>query len=458
MAELVDREELERRRDSDAGVVDEPGQRPVAELGAGGGDRGRRRSRRSATVRRPRPREPLRVLVLAHAGHGVEAELAQVERRGLADAGRGAGDEDGSARHASATTTPLARTVELEDAIRTRRTHKAYGPEPVPRETLEELFELARWAPNHNLTNPWRFRVLGPEALARLKEAAGPEAAAKLDRAPTLVVASVLADGDPVQDEEDLCAAAVASYIVLLGAHARGLAGYWRTPAVLRTPEGRAARRGAEDDERVLGLLHLGHAAPGAGAARAAAARRLRNVPPVIPRADALAALERESFDLVVVGGGITGAGVALDAASRGYSVALVEKADFAAGTSSRSSKLIHGGLRYLQNFDLGLVREALLERSLLVKLAPHLVKPLPLLVPALRGQAPRPADRRGPEHVRRDGVAPRAATSEEWSPERHRTSTARRRVEMRARPGRARPERRLPLLRLPDRRRRGWC
>jgi nitroreductase len=147
--------------------------------------------------------------------------------------------------------------VDVDDAIRTRRTHKAYGAEPVPRETLEELFELARWAPNHNLTNPWRFRVLGPEALTRLKEAAGPEAAAKLDRAPTLVAASQLRSDDPVQDEEDLCAAAAATYIVLLGAHSRGLAGYWRTPAVLRTPEGRAAL-GVGGDERVIGLLHLG--------------------------------------------------------------------------------------------------------------------------------------------------------------------------------------------------------
>jgi nitroreductase len=147
--------------------------------------------------------------------------------------------------------------VEVEDAIRTRRTHKVYGTDPVPRETLDELFELARWAPNHNLTNPWRFRVLGPGALARLKEAAGPEAAAKLDRAPTLVAASVIETGDPVQDEEDLCAAAVAAYIVLLAAHARGLAGYWRTPAVLRAPEGREAL-GIGDDERVLGLIHLG--------------------------------------------------------------------------------------------------------------------------------------------------------------------------------------------------------
>jgi nitroreductase len=147
--------------------------------------------------------------------------------------------------------------VDAEQAIRTRRTHKAYGAEPVPRATLEELFELARWAPNHNLTNPWRFRVVGPEALARLKEAAGADAASKLDRAPTLIVTSVTRTGDPIQDEEDLCAAAIASYIVLLGAHARGLAGYWRTPAVLRTAEGRAAV-GVGEEERVLGLLHLG--------------------------------------------------------------------------------------------------------------------------------------------------------------------------------------------------------
>jgi nitroreductase len=129
----------------------------------------------------------------------------------------------------------------------------------VPRATLEELFELARWAPNHNLTNPWRFRVVGPQALERLKQAAGPEGASKLDRAPTLVVASVVESGDPVQDEEDLCAAAVAAYIVLLGAHAHGLVGYWRTPAVLREPEGRAAV-GIDGGERVLGLLHLGPA------------------------------------------------------------------------------------------------------------------------------------------------------------------------------------------------------
>ena len=147
--------------------------------------------------------------------------------------------------------------MELDELIRTRRTQKAYEPGPVDPETLDELFELARWAPNHHLTNPWRFRVLGPAALEALKAAAGPENAVKLDRAPTLVAASVVQVGDEVADEEDFAAAACASFIVLLGAHARGLDGYWRTPEVLRTPEGRAAC-GIGEGEKVLGLLHLG--------------------------------------------------------------------------------------------------------------------------------------------------------------------------------------------------------
>jgi nitroreductase len=147
--------------------------------------------------------------------------------------------------------------MDVETAIRTRRTHKAFGPEPVPREQLEQLFELAGWAPNHHLTVPWRFRVVGPGSLLRLKAAAGPEGAAKLDRCPTLVVASSLLDEDPVQREEDLHATAVAAYIVLLAAHARGLAGYWRSPGLLRGEEGRAAV-GLPAGERFVGLLHLG--------------------------------------------------------------------------------------------------------------------------------------------------------------------------------------------------------
>ncbi len=152
----------------------------------------------------------------------------------------------------------------------------------------------------------------------------------------------------------------------------------------------------------------------------------------MIERSQALAALSQEEFDVVVVGGGITGAGVALDAASRGYSVALLERADFASGTSSRSSKLVHGGLRYLQNFDLGLVREALLERQLMVALAPHLVRPLPMVVPAFEGARPDRLVGVGLNlydvmAVDRDRLRTRRARQQEgesWSPERHRVIT----------------------------------
>src|SRR5947209_2822096 len=156
----------------------------------------------------------------------------------------------------------------------------------------------------------------------------------------------------------------------------------------------------------------------------------------MLNRERAIEIVESERFDVAVIGGGITGAGVALDAASRGYSVALVERSDFAAGTSSRSSKLVHGGLRYLQNFDLGLVREALLERQLMVALAPHLVRPLEIIVAALHGARP---DRlvgiglnmydvmaaRGLRERRQARRAARGLPGEEldtyWSPARHR-------------------------------------
>ncbi|MDQ6778581.1 MAG: glycerol-3-phosphate dehydrogenase/oxidase [Actinomycetota bacterium] len=162
---------------------------------------------------------------------------------------------------------------------------------------------------------------------------------------------------------------------------------------------------------------------------------RERAVPVMLARDHAIESLALERFDVVVIGGGITGAGVALDAATRGYSVALVEKTDFAAGTSSRSSKLVHGGLRYLQNFDLGLVREALLERQLLVKLAPHLVRPLKLVVPAFDGDRPdllvgiglnmydvmATPRLRGRRSARRAAAEAGADPDGDWSPERHR-------------------------------------
>ena len=104
----------------------------------------------------------------------------------------------------------------------------------------------------------------------------------------------------------------------------------------------------------------------------------------VSSRRAALDRLRTESFDVLVVGGGITGAGVALDAAARGLRVALVERSDFASGTSSKSSKLIHGGLRYLQQGDVALVYEALYERQRLLRNAPHLVRTLPFMIPVM--------------------------------------------------------------------------
>jgi nitroreductase len=148
----------------------------------------------------------------------------------------------------------------FDDLIRTRRTHKAFGPDPVPDAVLLELFELARWAPNHHLTDPWRFRLLGAGSRARLKqvaEDAKPGSGSKLDRAPTLIAVSAKQSGDAAQDHEDVLATAVASYIVLLGAHARGLAGYWRTVPVMESDAGRGAL-GLPADELPIGLLHLG--------------------------------------------------------------------------------------------------------------------------------------------------------------------------------------------------------
>jgi glycerol-3-phosphate dehydrogenase len=165
---------------------------------------------------------------------------------------------------------------------------------------------------------------------------------------------------------------------------------------------------------------------------------------PMIARTAALKALEGQQFDVLVIGGGVTGAGIALDASSRGYDVALIERDDFACGTSSRSSKMVHGGLRYLQNFDIALVREALIERRILSRLAPHLVWPTPFLVTAFegerldrkigaglnmydamqRGQASRKSEQQ--RRAELAGSSLRAYRDEfeekEWTPERHRT------------------------------------
>jgi nitroreductase len=147
--------------------------------------------------------------------------------------------------------------MDVDEAIRVRRTHKQYGPTPVEPETLTSLLELARWAPNHHLTLPSRFRILGPETRTRLEHACGEKEALKLRRAPTLVLATALLTGDPHTDGEDLLSTACAVYAILLGATSRGLASYWRTPAALEEAAARAVL-GLEPNERVVALVHLG--------------------------------------------------------------------------------------------------------------------------------------------------------------------------------------------------------
>jgi nitroreductase len=140
--------------------------------------------------------------------------------------------------------------VDVEAAIRARRTHKQYGSEPVPEHVVRELLDVARWAPNHKLTNPWRFRLLGPETRARIEALAGEKEAAKLRRAPTLVLATAVLSDDPVLAEEDLLATGAAVYAVLLAATGRGLASYWRTPA--------EAFSTLAPGEHLVALIHLG--------------------------------------------------------------------------------------------------------------------------------------------------------------------------------------------------------
>src|ERR1044072_8490655 len=154
----------------------------------------------------------------------------------------------------------------------------------------------------------------------------------------------------------------------------------------------------------------------------------------MLTRARAIEEIAGGHFEVVVISGGIPGAGVALDAASRGYSVALLERGDYAIGTSSRSSKMVHGGLRYLQNFDVGLGREALLERQLMVQLAPHLVYPTPFLVPSFAeerrdrklGLGLNMYDVMATTRVGRGRREMRSSKDEDedfyWSPDRHRT------------------------------------
>jgi nitroreductase len=164
--------------------------------------------------------------------------------------------------------------MELADAIRSRRTWKSYSGDPLTREQLDELFELARWAPNHKLTQPWRFRVVGPEAFERLRTVAAEQARAeapegadpekivevalkKLSMAPTIVAVTTVRNPDPKLDVEDFAASSVAAYILLLAATDRGYANFWRSPGVLQSVEGSAVL-GIDAGEEPLGLIYLG--------------------------------------------------------------------------------------------------------------------------------------------------------------------------------------------------------
>ena len=149
--------------------------------------------------------------------------------------------------------------MDVETAIRSRRTHKQFGRDPVDEATVRDLLDLARFAPNHKLTQPWRFRLLGPETRKQLNDVVGEKEAMKLGRAPTLVLVTAALSGDPRTDAEDLHATACAVYAVLLGATARDLASYWRTPSAL----GEQAVRnllGLAGNEHMVSLIHLGPA------------------------------------------------------------------------------------------------------------------------------------------------------------------------------------------------------
>jgi nitroreductase len=147
--------------------------------------------------------------------------------------------------------------VEVVEAIRSRRTHKQYGDEPVPVETVRALVDLARSAPNHKLTNPWRFRLLGPETRAAIDALVPEQEVAKLRRAPTLLLVTAVRSDDPVLAEEDVLATGAAVYALLLGATDLGLASYWRTPGCFRERAVRDAL-GLAPNEQVVALVHLG--------------------------------------------------------------------------------------------------------------------------------------------------------------------------------------------------------
>jgi nitroreductase len=144
--------------------------------------------------------------------------------------------------------------VDVDEAIRTRRTLKAFTTQPVDEAVVRELLALAVLAPNHHGTEPWRFWVVGPETLAKLSEKTGDT---KLLRSQTAIVVGVLRNEDPAEAEEDFAAVACALENLMLAARARGLASFWRTPGVLDR-RSFAKTVGIPDTVRPIGVVHLG--------------------------------------------------------------------------------------------------------------------------------------------------------------------------------------------------------
>lgn len=148
--------------------------------------------------------------------------------------------------------------MDLENAIRARRTTKNFTGEPVDPAVVRELLELAQFAPNHKLTAPWRFRLVGPLATQTLVEIAPADKKSKVVLAQTRVLVSCLRSEDPVRLQEDLFATGAAVQNVLLAATARGLDSFWQSPTIADLPAARTAL-GLPDDEQLIAMIHLGH-------------------------------------------------------------------------------------------------------------------------------------------------------------------------------------------------------
>lgn len=149
--------------------------------------------------------------------------------------------------------------MDLDRAIRDRRTTKNFTQERIPVAVVRELVDAAQWAPNHNLTAPWRFRLIGPEATQALIDIAPADKKPKMVRAQTRVLVSCKVVGDPVRREEDLFATGAAVQNLLLAATARGIDSFWQTPTIAALSASRF-KLGIPDDEQLVAVVHLGFA------------------------------------------------------------------------------------------------------------------------------------------------------------------------------------------------------